>query len=266
MTNEPRLACLCPTYKRPNCVANVAACFLRQTYPVDLRRLFVLDDAGQYRGETKLTALGTHKYAGRIRVESYDSRYPTLPAKFDRLVELAKAEPDGWQPDAFVVWEDDDVFLPWHLQSIADAILAGGQYLTSHTVHSTYEQPMGDTILEGADGRFHSSWAFTANLLNRVGGYPHTDRLDFDQQLGTALSSQGGGPHLYSYPQGPPPSYVYRWGNGIYHGSQQGEQGFRNLWSNLDQLPAPYVGTLEPNMDRETTLLYRVLQCDGLTV
>jgi len=256
MTNQlPRLACLCPTYKRPNCLANAAACYVQQTYPAHLSRLFVLDDASQH-ADSPVSDDG-------IRCIVQSSRYTTLPAKFAALIDIATAE---WNPDAFVIWEDDDVFLPWHLQSISDAIMSGGEYLTSRTVHSTYEQPMGGTVLEGADGRFHSSWAFTVDLLKRIGGYPNTARLDFDQQLGSALKAEAGTAHHYSYPRGPQPSYVYRWGNGIYHGSQRGEEGFQSLWDELSQLPAPYVGALVPKMDRETTLIHKVLQCDGLTV
>jgi len=242
--SQPRLACLCPTYKRPNFLASAAACFDRQTYPSYLRRLFILDDAGQHKDESTPT----------IRIYVHSKRYPSLPIKYNKLVELAT---DEWSPDAFVVWEDDDAFLPWHLQSIADAIALGGEYLISRTIHTTSHQPIGKTLIERSDGRFHSSWAFTADLLDRIGGYPDASRLDFDQQLGSMLRNEAGERTYYSHEQGPPPSYVYRWGNNIYHGSQRGEEGFKKLWDDLDNIPAPYIGRLVPNMDKETELIYK---------
>lgn len=250
-----KIACLCPTYKRPLQLANVAECFLRQDYPESQRRLFILDDASQHVFNFEFPS---------IRVKHAENRIPNLPLKFNLIAEWAGFE---WQPDVMVVWEDDDVFLPWHLSSIAKAVEEGGEYLVSEEVWSTYNEPEGSIHLEGAAGRFHSSWAFTSELFHRVGGYPETSRLDFDQQMRNRLS-QGAksGLSFYSGPSGSlPPSYVYRWGNGVYHGSQAGEEGFADLWSHLETLPDPFQGPIQPRFDNETEIIYGSEICVGHT-
>jgi len=246
-----RIACLCPTYKRPECLANVAECFSRQTYPEDLRRLFILDDANQHRSNPDFPS---------IQVTNTPSRLKSLPEKFNSLATLSQ----DWEPDVFAIWEDDDVFLPWHLDSISNAVDRGGEYLISEEVWSTYQEPKGGMHLEGAAGRFHSSWAFTSDLFNRVGGYPDTSRLDFDQQMGFRLRQVGTVEHYSD--NDVLPSYVYRWGNPTYHGSQAGEEGFQSLWDSLAGLPSPLVGPLQPRFDSETTLIYGSDICVGHTV
>ena len=253
-----KIACLCPTYKRPKCLANAVACFDAQNYSKNLCRLFILDDANQH--STKYIDTNSN-----IRVSSTARRYSSLPDKFNMLVEISARNGGNWKPDIFVVWEDDDVFLPQHLSLISEAATRGGDYFESETVWSNYQEPMGQIHLEGAAGRFHSSWAFTSELYERVGGYPNTNRLDFDQQLGAKFRDNGKR-ELYSWNGGPEPTYVYRWGNGIYHGSQQGEDGFAGLWDKIEKYPAPRIGELVPRFDPETALIYKGKSCTGLTV
>ena len=96
----------CPTYRRLKLVANTIACFERQTYPADRRRRIVLDDAGEIEPCTSTGSVPNWE----IIVES--GRYPTLPAKYNRVVELAlPSDPEYW-PDILAVWEDDDIYLP----------------------------------------------------------------------------------------------------------------------------------------------------------
>jgi hypothetical protein len=248
-----KLACLCPTFKRPDCLSNAVACFQSQIYPEDSCKLFILDDANQY-------GVGDWDF-DNIHMVSTSFREPSLPHKFNKLSTMAQK----WKPDAFVIWEDDDVFLPWHLLSIDSALGRGGEYLVSQNVWSNYGEPRGRIHQEGAAGRFHSSWAFTTDLFNSIGGYPTTSRLDFDQQLGSSLRKTGS-TEFYSFEGGPSPSYVYRWGISTYNGSQQGEEGYQELWDKLGSSPAPFVEKLVPKMDRETEEIYRSEVCDGRTV
>jgi hypothetical protein len=233
-----KIACLCPTYKRPAYLANAAACFMQQNYEDKLCRLFVLDDAGQHLADSRNS---------RIHVETTGIRYPNLPAKFNRLARLAQE----WGAAVLVPWEDDDVYLPNYLHTIASHMeTSGGEYITHRQVWSTYEQKHGEAVLEGASGRFHASWAFTLDALYRVGGWPSTTRLDYDQRLGALLRANAA--HTMIDP--PCPGYVYRWGNGLYHGSQFGEG---NWYNKIGQLPlnGGYVGPLVPQLDLETKAL-----------
>lgn len=272
-----KLACLCPTYKRPQFLANAYAQFLLQTLPAGVEaRLFIYDDARQF----------VPQQGERFDIHTSD-RLPFdegLPAKYNYLTLMA----DAWGADAYVVWEDDDIFFPWHLAQIATAINNGVRYYRLRKTWTTYGQAKGRAMLEGAAGRFHSSWAFTAEALRAVGGYPKTNRLDFDQQLNRLLLQVDPSvKYLNSVdiagevrvspedisikrdwstdPAVFRPGYCYRWGNGMYHGSQRGEEGYRSLWESLDKLPAPPVETLKPEMDSQTMAVwYNVHQFYGL--
>jgi len=185
------IVCLCPTFRRPSALLrNTVACFEAQTYPADQRRLLVLDDAGQWPEQS----------GPGWQVLSTPDRYPTISAKYNAMVTMS---PDA---DAFVVWDDDDVYLPWHLEAHA-AALAEGPWSHPSTVWSLY----GKLHQEGAAGRFHGSLAVRREALEQVGGWPDTRDATFDQQLLGSLARQFG-------PPGDPcrvmaPSYVFRWGS-----------------------------------------------------
>jgi len=244
MPTLPKIACLCPTYKRPRHLANAAACFQAQNYPEDLHRLFILDDAVQFADA---------RWSNFV-LQTSATRLPHLPAKYNLLAEMAIEE---YQPDILAVWEDDDVFLPWHLMTIATVYLEGGRFIRPPFVYSNYGCAKGSVVKEDSSGRFHSSWAFTCDLFREVGGYPTTGALLFDQQFGAALRQRDPYSRVPLY--GLQPSYVYRWGNGVYHGSQAGDAGYADLWERLGKLPAPYVGELHPQFDEETRLLFDLL-------
>ena len=53
MSSElPFVSCLCPTYRRPQMMANTIPCFITQDYPADRRELIILDDACELQNET----------------------------------------------------------------------------------------------------------------------------------------------------------------------------------------------------------------------
>jgi hypothetical protein len=183
------LACLCPTYGRFRLVENSIACFLAQDYPAEKRRLLILDDSGAIPPQA----------GDGWQVVGVKSRRPSLPAKYNEMVRLF----GGW-PDICVVWEDDDIYLPWHLSSYAKA-LSGQGWCHPERVWSTYS---GSPEIEGAQGRFHASLAMRRETLEQVGGWPNTGAADFDQQLLASLN--GTGPPASP---GTVPSYVFRWGS-----------------------------------------------------
>lgn len=246
-----KIACLCPTYKRPQFLANAAACFYGQDLPGGVEaRLFILDDAGQFVHEYVHTQFG-NLHASLYLVSQAD-RIPFdegLPGKYRRLVGMAR----HWEADVYVVWEDDDIFLPWHLSNVVEAVSRGIHYMRLPTVYSTYGCVKGQAKRENAAGRFHSSWAFTREIYDYVDGYPITNRLDFDQQLNRKLERADPLDETRRKILADlTPGYVYRWGNNVYHGSQAGEMGFADLWQSLEHLPAPFIGQLVPQYDLQT--------------
>jgi hypothetical protein len=109
-------------------------------------------------------------------------------------------------PDAFAVWDDDDIYLPWHLSAHAE-ILAEHGWSHPSRVWSTYT---GKPEFEDAAGRFHGALAVRRDLMERIGGWPDTQRADFDQRMLWRLADvePAGDPTAVAVP-----SYVFRWGS-----------------------------------------------------
>lgn len=238
---DPVIACLCPTYKRPENLQNSVACFEHQTYPH--KHLVICDDANQH-----FTQVGKS-----WSLISTPKRHPHLPAKFNALARMA----DTIKPDLLVVWEDDDVYLPHHLETLAAAYrnAPGLGLYRPETVWTTYQQPKGRAVLESAQGRFHSSWGYSRDAFWDFGGYPDTEDLIFDQKMGNAIERTHGVAY-YGFGNNPEwctvPSFVYRWGNATYHGSSHGRKNYKKLWNALGQQVAPWAGRLVPHYDEET--------------
>jgi len=191
----PFVSCLCPTYLRPKLLENSIACFLAQVYPADRRELVILDDAGQIAPQQ----------GDGWEVISTSRRFRSLPEKFNALAGLAHG-------DVLVVWEDDDIYLPWHISAHAEALADGG-FSKPSRVLSLYT---GELREEDAEGRFHASIAFTRDTLDTAGGWPLTKRGDFDQAFLQRLARAG---TTVDPCRTYPPSYVFRWGSThSYHG------------------------------------------------
>jgi hypothetical protein len=195
--------------------------------------LIVLDDAGELLpGESE-------PIPGRVvRILSTADRYPDLPSKFNKLSSISSGE-------LLAVWEDDDIYLPWHLHTIAtthlDAPHAG--LLAPRKAFSTYGQPYGQVIIEEVSGRFHGAWAYVAAAFRSTGGYVKTPHLTFDQETGGRMSQQTG---KYEYET---PSYVYRCNHNQYRGSQVSGTGYLGHYDSLRALPAGRDLVIEPAID-----------------
>jgi len=111
-----KIACLCCTYNRPAQLAEAVESFLRQTYPAELRELVILDDAGQY-------APDACDHLPGVKLITSKHRFRTLGEKRNACAALAS--PDV---DAYAVWDDDDIYLPWHLQAMAEVFAAGNAW------------------------------------------------------------------------------------------------------------------------------------------
>jgi hypothetical protein len=240
---KPFIQCWCPTYKRPEKLANVVACFEAQTY--DKCEMVIFDDAPQFDMQA------SKRWDKLWRLYPRVSRYPSLPSKFNHMFDSVC----GYGVNIISIWEDDDIYLPNHLEKIADAweSHAGGWFAPSEA-YSTYHQEEGNVIKEDAHGRFHSSWAYSRDLFEAVGGYDEVG-LRFDQDLHMRLSEVSK-PVDYS---GDEPTFVYRFGNSEYHASSKGEEKFSSHWDAIGRMPSPHIGELVPKMDSETVEIYRKL-------
>ncbi len=185
-----KIAAICCTYKRPKLLAEAVECFLRQDYPATKREMIVLDDAGQYENQV----------GDGWRIVASPVRFRTLGEK--RNASAALVSPDV---DAYCVWDDDDIYLPWHMSAAAVA-LANADY----TIPSVVLIDKKDHLDRKANqGLFHGAWAFRREAFEKVCGYPF---IQSGQDQGLlkrfkASNLRRADPIHFDTR----PSYVYRW-------------------------------------------------------
>jgi hypothetical protein len=235
----PFIVGLCPTYNHPELLANSVALWEAQDYPAERRLLLILDDGGSFAAQSGAT----------WRLLCSPSRSPSLPAKYNHLAAY------GADADAYVVWEDDDIYLPGYISAHARTF-ADCELSKPAVVLSDYP---GQLVEEPAAGRFHSSLGFRRELLERIGGWPETKRADFDQQIIARLQHEArsaGDPF-----DGGPIEYVYRWHTGAHHG-----QSYMRAPDDVDwydraggQMP-PHIGKLTPRLDERTKRILAELE------
>ncbi len=280
MSNElintlPFVACLCPTYRRPALLANAVACFEAQDYPADRRLLWIADDAAQIPN-------GRFDWGGVFRSAI---RFESLPIKYNWIAGLAALTIELPPPDIYMIWEDDDVYLPHHISShvaalatpVKSAEWAAWEIHNCHPnaspttttpiakrwskpsrVLSTYHvQPLS----ENAAGRFFASIAVTRSLWDECGGIVATKRADFDQQSLARFAAIGGPPaDPLEHSPNATPGYCFRFGTTqAYHGQSEMRSADDETWYDRcrDSGDATPVERLTPKMDEETERLYR---------
>jgi hypothetical protein len=225
-----KIACLCVTYLRPGRLAEAIACFERQDYPQPLRELVILDDAGQY---APLAGSGW-------QVTSTARRFRTLGEK--RNAAAALAAPDV---DAYAVWDDDDIYLPWHLTAVARALETGPWSVPTRVFREMFGQL---ELYDNGDRHFHSGWGFARELFAEVGGYPFVQRGE-DQELRGRFEAAGAVPADSA--TGDDPSCVYRWfgePNAWHFSALEGDDAYDRLAA---AAPPPRVDELLPDLSRD---------------
>ena len=227
-----KIACLCPTYNRPALLASSLAQFLAQDHPD--KKLFIYDDGGQYDSfDSK-----------QVRVIVSKRRCNSLPDKYLTLQEYA----EEWQPDAIAMWDDDDIYLPHHLSSIAQRIGCEYQWTAPVVVWSTYT---GSPVIEDATGRFWASCAIRWEAFKQIGGVPMTKRGDFDQMF-LSKCQRAFGPAVSLASVARDATFVFRWSDtNAPHAQHYLKSPDDCTW--YDRMaakePLPFVGELVPQLD-----------------
>lgn len=192
----PKLACICCTYARPRLLPQAIQSFLMQDYPADRCELIVLDDAGQYVSQSHTEPKVWH-------LVSATRRFRTLGEKRNASAALASAD-----ADAYVVWDDDDVYLPQTLRAHAAALERAPWSLPSIVLIERSGTNRLDTHKTG--GLFHPAWAFSREVFSKVSGYPF---MQSGQDQGLAKRFQDVGVRRADpIALGFAPYFVYRWG------------------------------------------------------
>ncbi len=159
----PFVTCLCPTYGRFELLRESLACFLAQDYPN--KRLIILNDGPEpIRLSENLTITARQArfdWGADVEVINSGTPYPTLGEKRAALL----------QASTIVLaahWDDDDLYLPWHLSDCV-AKLREGWACTK--LRRTIEWRVGEAWRwhnAGNDG----SMVFDRLRALSVGGYP----------------------------------------------------------------------------------------------
>lgn len=180
-----KVLCLCPTYgRRPEVIESTIACFLAQDHKDKF--LLVYDDLGNYsQAEGK-----------NWKLLSDTDRVSSLPAKYMKMFGMVDYE---WTH--YAVWDDDDLYLPWHLSSAAEAAGEDG-WAKQSTIWTTYAEELGGYREEpNTGGRFHGSLVISRPMFIT---YPISHSKSFDLEFIAGLNK-------IRKPSDHKTSYVYRW-------------------------------------------------------
>ena len=248
-----RIVALCPTYRRRTLLANAVACFLAQTH--DDKKLIVCDDSGEspYQREADWQVIPSAPYA-------------SLPDKYNAMARYAIK---CYNPDAFAVFEDDDVYFPDYLANHVKALqtesVRGFPCLWSHCSWCWTDGsggPNGGELRreDTGHGRLHGCLAFSRELFEQTGGWPTTRRMDFDLQMLALLRvTSPADPCQFG-----PSQYFFRWAStGQPHGQAYCSGPDDEGWMQKAQTsinarlgPVRPLLPLRPAMDAETARLY----------
>jgi len=187
------LVALCPTYGRPSLVRTALALFLGQALrPGDTAHLLIFADDGLLQTQTG----GQPPLTWEVM---------TAPDWVPLTRKYAPMLAHAGHADAWVVWDDDDIYFSWHLQAHA-AALQSAPWSHPTQAWSTYG---GIHLRPLAHRHYPGALAVGGPLMAELGGWPKTDRSNYDQQMLAACHRTAGSPGDPC--QHAPPSYVYRW-------------------------------------------------------
>jgi len=230
-----KITACCITWNRPRELERLIECFTRQTHKD--RELLILDDAGQYPDEPS---------GDRWQVISINKRFDCIGAKRNALAFMTG------DTDSLAVWDTDDIYLPWALESSVNA-LEKSPWAQCHEVlewstpyswtrHETFSRAHRKVL------GYHGSWSYRKSAFIDVGGYPATGQED--NPLRVKMIERFGmsaNPICKDYPD---PWYVYSRGASHISTLYANAKSFQAAW---DQMGAEEVTqeTLTPGWDQD---------------
>lgn len=250
------ICCLCPTYGRPSLVRNVIAMFQAQHYDLKHARLLILDDGDQITGEGEFW-----------KVVSVKDRYPSYCYKYGVMAKLCLEEKifGRWTPDAFALFEDDDIYGPYYLIG-HDVALKTSPWSHPSQVYSLYsvDTRQGQLpITEPSGGRFWSSAAIRAGYLERCGGFITSGRADADQ-LNLQNWSRTHQPARPDNDESVGIQWVYGWGRAQHCSGLMTDGPADTGWYIKHRKTEHHrIDNIQPLMDDQCKWLYNQLWCKG---
>ena len=170
------ITCVCPTFNRPELLGRAIRAFEKQTY--ENKFMVIIDDTGQYNNQK----------GDCWELISIPRRVLSLGEK--RNIGASLAPKDTW---AYAVWDDDDLYMPWHLEALAEALTRGefvqprmvvdfwgGEWVQVQTfgAKNFSRKSTGRPVQQIRPARgiqthcYHGCWGYTRKLFEEVGGYP----------------------------------------------------------------------------------------------
>jgi len=175
VTGPMKITAFCPTLNRPELLGRLIKCFEHQTY--DNRELVILDDGGQYENQK----------GDRWEIVSVPRRFRSLGEKNNAAIALAARD-----SDALAKADDDDVYMPWWFESLAEALRRGELVQPKYAMDFVGGEWVQTETFSRRLGRFayHGCWAFRRSLVEREGGY-RPEYAGDDQEMDKRLRRIG---------------------------------------------------------------------------
>tara|TARA_R110000824_G_scaffold89877_1_gene219962 strand:- start:7966 stop:8643 length:678 start_codon:yes stop_codon:yes gene_type:complete len=215
----------------------------RQDYPRGDRHLIILDDGGSFDAQN----------GPGWSLFSEPERFPTVGAKFAAIADLAIAA----GADALALFEDDDLYFPWHLSAAADVLKSADVSAPSKVLADD-----GPVVHESnAKGRHHGAWAFRSEIYRASGGYSEEANAGFDIRLLRTMKEAGA---VVADPVSVAPmSYLYRWASaGYVNGSASGANIYAAMEQTHERSRVP--GRIAPALDTGAAAYFdRFVSADG---
>jgi hypothetical protein len=191
-----KIDCLMGTYGRYAVVCEALACFLQQT------------------ALSQATLLIYNQHPSALSFDHPRVRVVNERAPDGSLRHIRRRMHDLARPDADLIhwWDDDDLYLPWHLE---DCLAHIGAHVAWKPQSSWYSR--ANTSFRRVANRFEGSWIFRADYLKAAPLDTHPTYTDHPVILQTEEAGL-----LATTELGDRTSYIYRWSNGTAHLSSYG--------------------------------------------
>lgn len=199
---KPFLSAICVTCARVRHLENAIGAFLAQDYDGP-KELVILNTCPRQRLKADLKD---------VRIINLENRPPSLGEARNRAVEWSEGT-------HLVTFDDDDGYLPHHLSAIAEGFATDKKQWRCDWIWLDKQfWGWGDTIKEIVKGQC-PCFAYTKEAWRTVGGYPAMT-VGEDRKFIASVTEKLSGSIVKVEGL---PSFIYRWSNGVYHTSGQGD-------------------------------------------
>lgn len=196
--NNPHITALCLTFGRVDFLNEAIQMFLDQTYDGP-KELIVFNTF------TKQTLVGNFP---NVQIINAPERPSNLGACRNAAIRCANK-------GLIVIWDDDDAYLPNHLQNFADHYEEGVEWIWHSRQFYMESYKLRQTVHGSCN-----SLAFTKTAWEAIGGYPDRNSGE-DRDFVSKLTANYPGKKVHL--EDNQLSLLYHWGQGVYHLSGEGD-------------------------------------------